>query len=49
MPINERERVLVVLSLSGGNDGLNTLIPYADPLYHDYRATLGVPDDQVLP
>ncbi len=49
MAVSERERVLVVLSLSGGNDGLNTLIPYADPLYHDYRSTLGVPDDQVLP
>ena len=29
--------VLVVLQLSGGNDYMNTVIPYNDPLYRDYR------------
>ena len=48
MASNGRERVLVVLSLSGGNDALNTLIPYANPLYSDYRPALGIPEDQVL-
>lgn len=33
-------RVLVLLHLSGGNDGLNTIIPYADPLYYDLRPRL---------
>src|SRR4051812_2725918 len=32
--------VLVVLEMGGGNDGLNTVIPYADDLYHKYRPTL---------
>src|SRR3954454_10968688 len=32
--------VLVVLEMGGGNDGLNTVIPYADDLYHKARPTL---------
>jgi uncharacterized protein (DUF1501 family) len=49
MSSSERDRVLVVLSLSGGNDGLNTLIPYGNPKYYDYRPTLGISEDQMLP
>ena len=45
---NGRERVLVILSMSGGNDGLNTLVPYTNSNYYDYRRTLGIPEDQVL-
>ena len=45
---NGKERVIVVLSLSGGNDGLNTLIPHSNPMYYDYRSTLGIPEDQVI-
>ena len=45
---NGKERVIVVLSLSGGNDGLNTLIPHSNPTYYDYRGTLGIPEDQVI-
>lgn len=41
--------VLAILSLSGGNDGLNTVVPYTDGLYRDYRPTLGVPADKVIP
>ncbi|MBI4305973.1 MAG: DUF1501 domain-containing protein [Chloroflexi bacterium] len=43
-----RHPVFAVLQLSGGNDFLNTVIPYADPLYFDYRKTVGIPDGQVL-
>src|SRR5204863_172741 len=42
------ERILVVLELSGGNDGLNTVVPYADPAYHRARPHLGIPDRDVL-
>lgn len=42
-------RILVVLQLAGGNDGINTVIPYGDPLYTQVRPTLAIPRDQVLP
>ena len=44
-----QDNVFTVLSLSGGNDGLNTVIPYANGLYRDYRPRLGIPEDQVIP
>jgi uncharacterized protein (DUF1501 family) len=36
-------KILVVLELSGGNDGLNTLVPYGDDAYYRLRPNLGVP------
>src|SRR6185295_10644322 len=36
-------RILVVLELSGGNDGLNTLVPYADDTYYRHRPKIGIP------
>jgi uncharacterized protein (DUF1501 family) len=41
------ETVLVVIQLSGGNDGLNTVVPYADDVYRKSRPSLGVGKDQV--
>ena len=41
-------RILVVIELSGGNDGLNTIVPYADENYEKFRKTLRVPTSQVL-
>ena len=35
---------LVVLQLMGGNDGLNTFIPYTDARYRAARPTIGIPD-----
>ena len=48
MVSNQTDPVLAVLSLSGGNDGIHTVIPYANPLYRDFRPFLSVPEDQVL-
>jgi len=42
------DTVLVVCQFSGGNDGLNTIIPYADKLYYQMRPTIGIPDSQVI-
>ncbi len=41
--------ILVVVQLSGGNDGLNTVVPYADPLYTQLRPQLAVSPAEVLP
>ncbi|HET7218845.1 MAG TPA: DUF1501 domain-containing protein [Vicinamibacterales bacterium] len=41
-------RNLIVLYLSGGNDGLSTLIPYTDPQYYVRRPVLGIPAANVL-
>ena len=49
MVSTKKDPVLAVLSLSGGNDFMNTVIPYANPLYRDYRPTLAIPEDQLLP
>lgn len=40
--------ILVVLQLAGGNDGLNTLIPYADDAYFRARPTLAIPAKNTL-
>ncbi len=42
-------KVLVLVQLAGGNDGLNTLIPVGDSAYRSARKALGVPDESALP
>jgi uncharacterized protein (DUF1501 family) len=42
------DRILVVVQLSGGNDGLNTVVPYADEAYHAARPNLGLSKSDVL-
>jgi uncharacterized protein (DUF1501 family) len=42
------DRSLVVVQLSGGNDGLNTVVPYGDGLYYDWRPDVRIEPDQVL-
>ncbi len=44
-----KEPILVVVQLTGGNDYINTVIPYEDPLYYDNRKTVGVTREDVLP
>ncbi|GAC1342295.1 MAG: DUF1501 domain-containing protein [Ktedonobacteraceae bacterium] len=42
------DRTLIVVQMAGGNDGLSTVVPYTDSLYHQMRPTLAIPDNQVL-
>lgn len=42
-------RILVVLELSGGNDGLNTLVPYGDDAYYRHRPSIGIRKEELLP
>ena len=48
MVSTSKDPVLAVLSLSGGNDGLNTVIPRTKGLYRDYRPTLAISEDQII-
>jgi uncharacterized protein (DUF1501 family) len=41
-------RLLILIELKGGNDGLNTVVPYADETYYALRPRLGVRRDEVL-
>jgi len=43
-----KDSILIVLEMTGGNDGLNTVIPYRDDLYYKLRPTLGVQPSQVV-
>ena len=43
-----KDRSLVVLELVGGNDALNTVIPYNNGLYYDSRPSIGIPQEEVL-
>lgn len=47
-PLASGAKVLVVLTLYGGNDGLNTVIPYADAAYHDARPELAYTPQEVI-
>ncbi|MGE3268855.1 MAG: DUF1501 domain-containing protein, partial [Chloroflexota bacterium] len=42
------EKILVIVQLAGGNDGLNTVIPYTDQAYYNARGSLAIPQNSVL-
>ena len=49
MNTTEKAPVLVVVQLTGGNDFMNTLIPYTAGIYHDSRPVVGIKAEDVLP
>ena len=49
MAANGKPPVLVVLQLTGGNDFMNSVVPYNSPVYYDARQGLAIAQDDVLP
>src|ERR1700722_11054062 len=47
-PSGKYDRILVVVQLAGGNDGLDTVIPYADDAYYRARPAIGIDAKTVL-
>ncbi len=45
----KREKVLVIIQLSGGNDYLNCIVPYDNGFYKDARPHIRITDEQVIP
>src|SRR5438552_3782592 len=43
------QKTLVVVQLGGGNDGMNTVVPYGDSTYYKVRPVIAIPKAQVLP
>ena len=48
MTSTSKDPILVVVQLTGGNDYLNTIIPFNEGRYHDSRPSVGIPADDVL-
>src|ERR1019366_2804177 len=47
-PTGKDATILVVLQMAGGNDGLNTVVPYANDYYHNARPKIGLKPADVL-
>ncbi len=43
-----QDHILVVVQLAGGNDGLNTVVPYGDPAYYRARPSIAIPQGSAL-
>jgi uncharacterized protein (DUF1501 family) len=48
MAATDKDPILVVIQLTGGNDALNTIVPYGEGLYYDNRRTVRIGQDEVL-
>ncbi len=48
-PLGPTDGILVVIGMFGGNDGLNTVVPFTDGNYYDMHGGLAIPGNQTLP
>ncbi|HCG91446.1 MAG TPA: hypothetical protein DEZ08_06375 [Dehalococcoidia bacterium] len=48
MTSTKKDPILVVIQLTGGNDPLNTIVPYNNPIYYDNRPNLAISESDVL-
>lgn len=48
-PLPSKTPILVLVTLYGGNDGLNMVVPYTDPVYKSVRSNIALSSSQVLP
>ncbi len=49
MEAMDKPTVFVVVQLSGGNDFMNTIVPYQNDIYYDSRPVIAIPQQQILP
>jgi uncharacterized protein (DUF1501 family) len=47
-PGADQNNILVFIQLNGGNDGLNTYIPYDNPLYYEWRKNIYIPKEKII-
>ena len=45
----ESDKIVVLIKMNGGNDGLNTIIPFQNSSYYDQRPSISIPNSQLLP
>ena len=46
--ISQGQRKLIVIQLNGGNDGLNTIVPYRNDIYYNARPTLSIKKNKII-
>ena len=47
-PTKNTDKILIVVQLTGGNDGLNTVVPYENDLYYNARPQIAIKKNEVL-